>query len=186
MKTELFGYQLGFYIEEPNKNRDYELTKNIKTWLSCPEEDMNLWEERVKGLVHDLTRHLLNIQHDYIKLNKLELKTINFKDLFSNMYCKVHEDVKIIIPHLVLYYLKYDKKVVAELLYFLKTTYEFVGDELESMLYSPDGRNLITVKKDILELDDEKNLFAKNLKLIEENIKLESYDVSEIIKIYRS
>ena len=68
-----------------------------------------------------------------------------------------------------------------ELLTILKSTYEFISGGLESLLYSADGRNMITVKKDVLEL----NLFTKNLKLIEENIQLDSYDVSELTNIYK-
>ena len=186
MKTPKIGYQLGFYIEEPNKNRDYELTKNIKTWLSCPEEDMNLWGERVKGLVNELTNHLLNIQNDYDKLKGVELSTLNLSILFTNMYCKVHKGVKIIIPHLVMYYLQYDKKATLDLLNNLKVTYELVSDGKEGLIYSPDGRNTDFITKDVLEISMDVNNFDKTLKLIEENIKLESYDVSEIIKIYRS
>ena len=72
-----------------------------------------------------------------------------------------------------------------ELLTILKSTYEFVSGGLESLLYSADGRNMITIKKDVLELNDELNLFTKNLKLIEENIQLDSYDVSELTNIYK-
>lgn len=185
MKTELFGYQLGFYIEEPDKSRDYELTKNVKTWLSCPNEDMVLWEERVKDIISTITAQLLSIQYDYVAIHELELKTLDLNAHFINIYCKVHNGVKMFMPHLVMYYLQYDKSSVIDLLSNLKTTYELVSKGKESLMYSADGRNITTVKKDVLELDDKLNLFTKNLKLIEENITLDSYDVSELINIFK-
>ena len=56
INVQLFGYQLGFYIEEENKPtrcRDYEFSSMVNTILKCPNGDMKLWANEVKFLIED-------------------------------------------------------------------------------------------------------------------------------------
>lgn len=190
INVQLFGYQIGFYIQEenkPNKNRDYELSSLCSTLLKCPDEDMELWVGKVKFLIEDGIEKLNLLKEDYLKAKGLKFNLLSIDEFISVMYVNVYKYIQMHIPHLVLYYLKYDSVKVIELLTLLDDLFIMLPKSNSGVILSLNGGHIINADRDILNLRDEVNNLNTTVKRITDNnyfFKIENLDVSEIVNIY--
>ena len=190
INVQLFGYQIGFYIQEenkPNKNRDYEFSSMVNTILKCPDEDMELWAGEVKLFIGTAIARLNLVKEDYIKAKGLHFKLLSIDDFINVLYTNEYKHLQMHIPHLVLYYLKYDSVKVMELLTLLDDMFIMLPKSNSGVVLSLNGGHIINADRDILNLRDEVNNLNTTVKRITDNnyfFKVENLDVSEIVNIY--
>ena len=190
INVHLFGYQLGFLIQEENKPssyRDYEFSSMINTILKCPDEDMELWANEVKLYIGTAIARLNLVKEDYIKAKGLHFNLLSIDDFINVLYVNEYKYIQMHIPHLVFYYLKYDKVKVIELLKLQDDLYNLLPKTNVGLLASHSYGHMVSVNRDILGLGNELNHFNNTLKRLTDNnyfFKIENLDVSEIVNIY--
>lgn len=190
INVQLFGYQIGFYIQEenkPNKNRDYELSSLSSTLLKCSDEDMGLWVNEVKQFIYIVTSRLILLKEDYLKAKGLEFNIVSINSFVNDCYVNAYKGIQMHIPHLVLYYLKYDSVKVIELLTLLDDLFMMLPKTDNELIMTSGGGHICGITRDILELRNEVNNFNNTLKRITDNnyfFKIENLDVSKIVNIY--
>ena len=189
-KVNLFGYQLGFYIQETNssKNRDYELSSAFSTLLNCPEEDIKLWRLEIKKFIDLTISNLKLLEEDIIKVKNLKLNLVNIDSFAISTYYVIYNNIQTHIPHLLWYYLKYDKQLILELLNKANDVFNILPNvKINNVVYYSYHNGIINITRDILKLGDEVNLFNKTLNRLKDNnnyFNIDNFDITDIVKIY--